>query len=505
MGGGAGNDLVPGGYQYEFDPSNLQIDPELRFVNRPGTDRGIGGIYRGSYNPLNPVGWTFTPPSVQAQPATTQPASAPVDDPYPEPTNFYDPKEGPMKLDERKAFDAAVAAWAARNPGVVPRPPDVPASATQRSNIQPPLPSTAPNALSPQAPQAPLTGAGKRLFTRGDFITGIEGPALTQQPDLGNTVTIGHGHQITDAERRAGGIRLLSGEVIPLNNITPEQQRKLFYEYDWPQYEAGVKRQLPEYDSLNDHQKEAIVSYLYNVGANHALPNGFAEAVKRGDMQGAADALRQGVATGVGVGPMPVLARRRGAEADLFMLPPDQQPNMQAVLQQVYGGRSYGTGAKSGAAGGGTGQQLPPVSVSGAGAQPNTGPWEPPPPSDAVKRLLGPEGDQAALRRALMFGMLGHALQGTKFTPIDYDPFKVQQGIDEGLHSPKMRTDVPAYEPRESPVVGYRPPAYTMSVGKGISEPKPVEGGAVGIGGGVRRADPASAIVQSRFYENLFS
>ena len=40
MGGGSGNDLVPGGYQYEFDPANLQVSPDLAFVNTPATNRG---------------------------------------------------------------------------------------------------------------------------------------------------------------------------------------------------------------------------------------------------------------------------------------------------------------------------------------------------------------------------------------------------------------------------------------------------------------------------------
>src|SRR3974390_3283673 len=140
---GSNNSLVPGGYEPLFDSPNLRVSPDIAFdsspvsptlgytgpayLSKPAMDRGFGSIYRGNYNPLNPAGWAFQPPAAPTQavqPASTAQAAqaAPADDPYPDPLNFYNPKAGPMTLDERKAFDAAITAWAARNQGVVPRP-----------------------------------------------------------------------------------------------------------------------------------------------------------------------------------------------------------------------------------------------------------------------------------------------------------------------------------------------------------------------------------------------
>src|SRR3974390_695413 len=113
-----GNDLVPGDYAPLFDSPNLRASPDIAFdsspvsptlgytgpayLPKPAMDRGFGSIYRGDYNPLNPIGWAFPPPTQNAsQPAAAPAAAAPVaaSDPYPDSANFYSPGSRQMTPD----------------------------------------------------------------------------------------------------------------------------------------------------------------------------------------------------------------------------------------------------------------------------------------------------------------------------------------------------------------------------------------------------------------------
>jgi GH24 family phage-related lysozyme (muramidase) len=74
--------------------------------------------------------------------------------------------------------------------------------------------------------------------------------------------------------------------------------------------------QIPEatFNSLNDKQKAALISYVYNVGS---LRVGIANALKAGNLSSATAQIKEGPITGDGV-VYPGLVRRRAEEATLF-------------------------------------------------------------------------------------------------------------------------------------------------------------------------------------------
>src|SRR5215472_1290398 len=167
---GGGNELVPGGYQYEFDPANLAVSPDLAFD--PTTDRGYGSIYRGSYNPLNPIGWTFTPPSV-SQDAGQASASAAVSDPFPNSSDFYSPGSRQMTPEQLQRYNATVAAWQARNPSGTSVPQvqgeGQPAPDPNKNALAPPT-GTGQNVLAPPvAPYVPYTGPHPDIYNHSMY------------------------------------------------------------------------------------------------------------------------------------------------------------------------------------------------------------------------------------------------------------------------------------------------------------------------------------------------
>ena len=161
------------------------------------------------------------------------------------------------------------------------------------------------------------------------FITGKEGFVGKATKDT-NKMAIGYGHNITDAEIKAGQIQLGNGEFIKVSGeggkdttITREQADKLFSK-DLRVYESIVIRAIGQeaYNKLSQNQKTAILSYVYNTGK---VPDGFADAIKAGNYANAAASIRNGIATASGE-PDPVrrkqleagLKIRRKKEGDLF-------------------------------------------------------------------------------------------------------------------------------------------------------------------------------------------
>src|SRR5215469_5872878 len=452
---------MPGGMglgtPFEQIPSatvpQMGVSPDLGL--NPAMNRGYAPIYRGNYNPMNPVGWTFQPPVVAAG-ATTGPA-----DPMPRLEDFASPGK-PITPEQQQRFNATMAAWQTRNPS------GTSVSSVQGTGAPAPGPSPTTNPLAPPA----------AAYTRGDFIKSYEGPSLKQYGDQGFT-DVGYGHLITPDERSSGFIKTSIGNV-PINNITAEQQDAIF-NADWDKYESMVKAQVPGYDKLNDNQKEALVSYTYNVGH---FPTNMAERLNAGDMQGTSDLLRHGVATGVKSGYMPQLAQRRAAEADLFMLPEGQRPNLK-VRPSVGGG----TGTRTDPATINVDVKAPGGAGGPSGAGEPSGGYEPPPTTNTIA--------DATIRRSLMLQMLGQALKGMKLTPmqVGYDPFKVQQAGQSNAGPIDVRDRSLDLGPRQSPVQTRYLPA-----------PQPIVGGGTNaLIGGMRRSDPGAAIAQSRMYENLFT
>lgn len=132
------------------------------------------------------------------------------------------------------------------------------------------------------------------------FITGKEGFSSKAYKDT-NRMAIGYGHNLTDAEIRAGEIDLGGGDKIKIageggkdTTVTKEQATKLFAK-DLKRYESIVVAAIGQeaYNKLSANQKTAILSYVYNTGS---VPKGFAEAIKSGNYAAAAASIRNGVA-----------------------------------------------------------------------------------------------------------------------------------------------------------------------------------------------------------------
>jgi GH24 family phage-related lysozyme (muramidase) len=233
---------------------------------------------------------------------------------------------------------------------------DIPAPsglATSGANVISDQPPQHGGLANPAPPSTAPYGGDKPDYTNGDFIRAKEGVLTSQYNDVGHPA-IGIGHDITPAEQQQGYISTPGGRVpISGGRITPEQAEQIF-QGDWNNSVGEIKKVVPNFDSLNSNQKEALVSYVFNTGH---LPTGAAEALAKGDMQGVANSLRNGIKTGQGVGYMPQLAERREQEADLFMLPEGQHLNL-AISRGGTGGGSSGPsgfGAGPGISGGGAG------------------------------------------------------------------------------------------------------------------------------------------------------
>lgn len=177
-----------------------------------------------------------------------------------------------------------------------------------------PLPPNAPNPVSSPASSSNVGSTAKFITGKEDF----RGLAY----DDGGRFAIGYGHNITDAEIKSGQIDLGNGEFIKVSGdrgrtttATREQANKL-YSKDIAKFERVVIRAIGQeaYDKLSQNQKTAILSYVYNTGK---VPDGFAKAIKDGNLAQAAASIRNGIATSKGV-PVRGLKIRREEEAKLF-------------------------------------------------------------------------------------------------------------------------------------------------------------------------------------------
>ena len=176
------------------------------------------------------------------------------------------------------------------------------------------LPPNAPNPASSPASSSNAESTAKFITGKEDF----RGLAY----DDGGRFAIGYGHNITDAEIKSGQIDLGNGEFIKVSGdrgrtttATREQANKL-YSKDIAKFERIVIRAIGQeaYDKLSQNQKTAILSYAYNTGK---VPDGFAKAIKDGNLAQAAASIRNGIATAKGV-PVRGLKIRREEEAKLF-------------------------------------------------------------------------------------------------------------------------------------------------------------------------------------------
>jgi len=245
---------------------------------------------------------------------------------------------------------AAPAAPAPSSPGAgTPAPSSSSAPAPSSSSSSAPAPSSpgdgapAPSSSSSSAPAGTpqQTGGGLGASAKSgggggggsskaaDFIAAHEGlpkggKAYYDPPSQKNLVSVGYGHQIKPDEYKQGFIQA-GNEQIPITGekginttLTPEQAKALLNK-DVPEYEKKAAGPLGEaWSKLSEDQKAALTSYAYNTGSTIGLvKQGLKDAILSGDMETAANIIKNGIKTAGGT-VLPALAARRGQEAALF-------------------------------------------------------------------------------------------------------------------------------------------------------------------------------------------
>ena len=105
--------------------------------------------------------------------------------------------------------------------------------------------------------------------------------AVHRSPEGGND-TVGYGHKLTDAEKKAGKVY-----GIPLKNINAENAEKILMMDLMKRDKALSARLGKQYEGLDQKQKEMLLDFEFNVGnVEKQFPN-FTNAVISGDMEGA--------------------------------------------------------------------------------------------------------------------------------------------------------------------------------------------------------------------------
>ncbi|WP_420337807.1 glycoside hydrolase family protein [Roseibium sp.] len=145
------------------------------------------------------------------------------------------------------------------------------------------------------------------------FLAGHEGYVSRAYIDPAGVVTIGYGFTMRGRVfaawwRTRHGRKLRLGDTINRRDADHIMTRMLDDEYEIP-----VER---TFDTLPQHQFDACVSVVYNLGAR-ALTWKWAKALKRGDVKEAAGLLRR-TGTTAGGHRLNGLVRRRKEEADLL-------------------------------------------------------------------------------------------------------------------------------------------------------------------------------------------
>lgn len=98
-----------------------------------------------------------------------------------------------------------------------------------------------------------------------ELIEAREGRRLQMYRDQAGYPTIGVGHKLTPSERASGKLFLESGAIRWADGITDEQVLELL-RHDVHAAEQGLETGFPGYAELAQHQFDALVSFIFNVG-----------------------------------------------------------------------------------------------------------------------------------------------------------------------------------------------------------------------------------------------
>ncbi len=169
-------------------------------------------------------------------------------------------------------------------------------------------------AAGEEAPPATLRISAEGLA----LIEQFEGFFAIPYDDPAGHATVGYGHllhfgPVTAADRSATWV---AGQRLP-GRLTPAEARQLLRQQLAADYEPAVRRlELP----LTQHQHDALVSFVYNVGTGAlASGTGIGRALRARRWQAAADELLRWDKAGNPPKPLAGLTRRRQAERALFL------------------------------------------------------------------------------------------------------------------------------------------------------------------------------------------
>ena len=185
-----------------------------------------------------------------------------------------------------------------------------------------------------------VTGAGIGIYEQ---LKASEGLGKAGKPgvaygDVGGKQTIGVGHLITKDEKKQGFIQI-GDEQVKLGATLSNDQMDVLLKQDVEKTTNIVKSQIGKsWDKLNDNQKDALVSYAYNIGGVKSLiKKGLIESIESGNTEKGASIVGHGINTVDGVA-HEGLTKRRHDEENLYKTPPSirniaPNPNTLAPIQ----------------------------------------------------------------------------------------------------------------------------------------------------------------------------
>jgi lysozyme len=138
-----------------------------------------------------------------------------------------------------------------------------------------------------------------------------EGVVREMYRDSAGLPTIGVGHLLTKDELSSGKLYLESGAVDWAGGLTDEQVDELLRE-DLATSEAALDATLLTVPELEQHQYDALVSFVFNVGARAFRDSTLLKRLKSGNLDVVPDQLRRWVFAGGQVDP--ILVKRREDE-----------------------------------------------------------------------------------------------------------------------------------------------------------------------------------------------
>jgi GH24 family phage-related lysozyme (muramidase) len=158
------------------------------------------------------------------------------------------------------------------------------------------------------------------------------GKPINSYEEAKGTPTIGMGLAIQDAAAREKYRPYLGGKKAPPNVMDEANRQKV------AQFESSLNKQIGN-AILTESMFDAIFHFAWNVGTGSQYVKRIAEAVNltdakgkpKPDYQAAQKAIADGPKSGVGIGYMEALAKRRAKEAELFLR--DGIPKGLAILK----------------------------------------------------------------------------------------------------------------------------------------------------------------------------